>query len=112
LKGPTRKKIGDPRGGGWVGQRPKKDWGQIFSDVFFVVFLNSPHRETPKKRDKKFRHNFFSKRFFCSVFELPSLKHPKTQKKIRGKPDIGAFVDFFGKRFLYGLFAKCFVWCF
>jgi hypothetical protein len=73
------KKIGDPRGG-WVGQRPKKDWGQIVLKRFFIVFLNSPHRQPPKNVIKKvekkigfgllvnffvktFRHDFFAKRF-------------------------------------------------
>jgi hypothetical protein len=74
------KQIGDPRGG-WVGQRPKKNQGQIhFLDISFSTFLNSPHRETHKKnvikeiRNKSvlgfcrfflttFRHEFFVKRF-------------------------------------------------
>jgi hypothetical protein len=44
-----KKKTGDPRGW-WVGQSTKKDWGLrfIFFDIFLIVFLNSPHRETPK----------------------------------------------------------------
>jgi hypothetical protein len=47
-QGAGKKKTGDPRGG-WVGQSTKKDWGQIyFFDIYFIVFLNSPHRETPK----------------------------------------------------------------
>jgi hypothetical protein len=38
---------------GWIlgGQKGTKA-GRFFS-IFFVVFLNSPHREMPKKRDKK-----------------------------------------------------------
>jgi hypothetical protein len=55
-RGRQKKKIGDPRHarGGWVGQSTKKDWGQIyFFDIFFVVFLSSPHRETPKSVIKK-----------------------------------------------------------
>jgi hypothetical protein len=80
-KGPAKKKVGDPRGG-WVGQSTKKDWGQIyFFDIFLIVFLNSPHQETPKNVIKKirekvifgflveflaktFRHDFFCKTFF------------------------------------------------
>jgi hypothetical protein len=48
IKGPAKKNIGDPRGG-WVGQSTEKDQGQIyFLDIFLIVVLNSPHRETPK----------------------------------------------------------------
>jgi hypothetical protein len=52
------KKInpGDPRGG-WVGgSEAKKDLGSdLFFRYVFIVFLNSPHRETPKNVVKKNR---------------------------------------------------------
>jgi hypothetical protein len=68
--------IGDPRGG----SEAKKGPGPDFLEIFFVVFLNSPHGETPKnaipKKSRKngfesfvdffvktFRHDFFAKRF-------------------------------------------------
>jgi hypothetical protein len=42
------RRIDDLLGGGWAGQRLKKDQGQIYaSDIFLVVFSNSPRRETP-----------------------------------------------------------------
>jgi hypothetical protein len=80
MQGAAQKQIGDPRGG-WVGQRPKKDQGQIFfSDILLMMFLNSPHREMSKNVINKiektsvldfcrffvktFRHDFFVKRFF------------------------------------------------
>jgi hypothetical protein len=63
----------------------------LFFSIFFIVFLNSPHRETPKNvinknREKigfgflveffvkTFRRDFFQN-VFCSAFELPSLKN-------------------------------------
>jgi hypothetical protein len=48
-RGRQNKKIGDPRGG-WVGQRPKKDHGQIFFRFFFfnLVVLNSLTEKRPK----------------------------------------------------------------
>jgi hypothetical protein len=72
--------------------------------IFFVVFLKSPHRETPKNVIKKNREKvgfgflveffeklfdtiFFAKRF-CSVFELPSPKNtrkPDKTKKVEEK---------------------------
>jgi hypothetical protein len=80
-QGAGKKKVGDPRGG-WVGQSTKeRDGVRFFSDIFLIVFLNSPHRETPKNVIKKnrekigfrflvdffvktFRHDFFCKTFF------------------------------------------------
>jgi hypothetical protein len=78
-----------------VGRSKKKDWGQIFLGDIFVVFLTSPHREAPKNVRKTIREKvgfgfwsnfltrFFCKTFFCSVFELPSLKN--TQKRDKTK---------------------------
>ena len=64
-KGPPKTNR-DPRGG-WVGQRPKKEQGQIcFFDIFLMVFLNSPHREAPKKRDQKNREKMVLD--FLSIF--------------------------------------------
>jgi hypothetical protein len=48
-KGPPKKKIGDPRGE-WVGQKPKKDQGQIhFFDILFMVFFLTPLTEKRPK---------------------------------------------------------------
>jgi hypothetical protein len=87
------------------------------------VFLNSPHRETPKnvikeKSKKKpvsdFLSNFLLKLFLC-VFELPSLrntrKRDKTQK-IEGKLTSKFLSIFLGKvfnmdflqKYFYGVF--------
>jgi hypothetical protein len=87
--------------------------------MLFIVFLNSPHRETPKNVIEKNREEVglgffrrsYCKMFFCSacVFELPSLrntrKHDKT-KKSQGKTDIEIFVDLFWERFSTGLFTQ------
>jgi hypothetical protein len=68
--------------------------------IFFIVLLNSPHRQTPKKNKEKVGFGllviFFGKNFstrfvlqnvFYSAFELPSLKKKTenaiTQKKSR-----------------------------
>jgi hypothetical protein len=57
-KGPP-KKNGDPRGG-WVGQRPKKDWGQIyFFDVFCRVF-ELPSPRNAQNRDKEIEKKMYS----------------------------------------------------
>jgi hypothetical protein len=58
------KKIGDPRGGWWVGgseaQKKRKKrtrvegWVYIFL-IFFMVFLNSPQPRNTQKRDKKIK---------------------------------------------------------
>jgi hypothetical protein len=98
---------------GWVaGSEAKKGPGSdLFFDICFVVLLNSPHRETPQNREIGFGFfvDSFVKRFFCSVFELPSLRNTRGRDKTksRGKTDIEIFVDFFGKRFRHGLFAFC-----
>jgi hypothetical protein len=72
----------------------------FFFRLFFVVFLNSPHRETPKNVIKQFRekvgfgflieffvktfrHDFVCKTFFCSVFELPSLRNTRKRDKTK-----------------------------
>jgi hypothetical protein len=51
-----QQKVGDPRGG-WVGQRSKKDQGQIYFFIFFygVFELSSPRnaQKRNKKIDKK-----------------------------------------------------------
>jgi hypothetical protein len=78
-KGPAhKKKPGTPVVGGWVRVR-KRDGVRFVSSIFFIVFLDSPHRETPKNVIKKiektsvldFWSNFlknFSTLFFCKKF--------------------------------------------
>jgi hypothetical protein len=67
--------------------------------MFLIVFLNSPHRETPKNVRKKNREkvgfgflvNFLLKLFdtiflqnvFCSAFELPPLKNTRKRDKTK-----------------------------
>jgi hypothetical protein len=63
-RGRQKKKVGGPRGG-WVGQRPKKDQGQIYLfDIFCGVFeLPSPRnsqKRDKKKTDKKMVLDFWS----------------------------------------------------
>jgi hypothetical protein len=70
-KGRQKKNIGDPRGG-LVGRSTKKDKGGIyFFDIFVIVFLNSPHRETPKNVIKIFSRKsrfWIFGRIFCNFF--------------------------------------------
>jgi hypothetical protein len=72
LKGPPKKQIGDLRGE-WVGQWPKKDQGSDFPPFLLMVFLNSPHRETPKKKkvikknQKNRFYNFWSNFLFDTI---------------------------------------------
>jgi hypothetical protein len=54
---------------------------------------------------KTFRHDFFD--FFCSVFELPSLRNTRKRDKINWN-----FCRFFGESFRHGLFVKICPWCF
>jgi hypothetical protein len=117
-KGPPQKK----RPPWWVGRsEAKKGPGSDLFRFCFMVFLISPHRETPKNVIKENREKVglgFSKRFFLqnvffSVFELPSLRNTRNRdktKKSRGKTDIEIFGFFFG--LFFGLFAKIFLWCF
>jgi hypothetical protein len=79
---PIKNKIGDPRGG----VRGQKRTGVrfIFSIFFLIVFLTSPHRETPKN----------------------------AIKKISRKVGFGLLVECFVKSFRQGVFAKIFLWCF
>jgi hypothetical protein len=70
--------FGDPRGG-WVGQSTKKDPGQKTNpDIFLVVFLTSPRRETPKNvSEKKSRKSRF---WICGrTFQGASKKKQKTK---------------------------------
>jgi hypothetical protein len=79
------KKVGDPRGG-WVRIR-KRTRVTFFLNIFFIVFFNSPHRETPKN----------------------------VIKKNREKVGFGFLVEFFVKTFRHDFFQKhekCFSWCF
>jgi hypothetical protein len=88
---PPKQKVGDPRGG-WVGQRPKKDRGQIYFLIcFYGVFLLPPLTEKKSRKTcfgffvgflvKAFRHDFFQN-VFCSAFELPPPKKRDKTKKI------------------------------
>jgi hypothetical protein len=52
---------------GWVGQRPKKDQGQIFPRYLFVMFLICPHREKIEKESGKNRFGIFVD-FFVKTF--------------------------------------------
>jgi hypothetical protein len=54
----------------------------LFFDIFLIVFLNSPHRETPKN----------------------------VINKNREKIGFGFLVELFGKGFRHGLFVKLFLW--
>jgi hypothetical protein len=100
LQGAGKKITGGPRGG-WVGQSKKRDGVRFIFLIFFIVFLNSPHRETPKNvikqnqeksvldfwsnfLQKLFDTMFFAKRFFC-VFELPSLKNTRKRDKKKSR---------------------------
>jgi hypothetical protein len=90
----------EPRGG-WVGQMPKKDQGQICFRFWLCGVISPPSRETPQKRDKKIDENFgfgfscFVKslwtRFFCKMFsvvffELPSPRNtPKREKEKKSR---------------------------
>jgi hypothetical protein len=60
--------------GGWV-RGPKQKRVRFIPLIFFVVFLNPPHRETPENAKKNwgffvdffvktFRHDLFVKRFW------------------------------------------------
>jgi hypothetical protein len=117
-----------------VGQRPKKDQGQIyFFDIYFIaiVFLNSPHRETPKNVIKKnrekigfgflveffvqvFRHDFLLQNVFFSAFEVPSLKNTRKRdktKKVEEKLTSKFLSKFWGK-FSTRYFTKICSWYF
>jgi hypothetical protein len=53
-KGHSKKKVTDLGVVGWfLGGQKSTRVGQICFRVFFIVFLNSPHRETPKNVIKK-----------------------------------------------------------
>jgi hypothetical protein len=52
--GPAKKMSVTPVVGGWVRAR-KRDGVSFFPGYFFIVFLNSPRRETPKNVIEKNR---------------------------------------------------------
>jgi hypothetical protein len=131
VKGPAKKKVGDPRGG-WVDQYEKGMGSNYIFRIFYRVFeLPSPRNAQKRDKRKSKRNRFFwifgrifcvfSTRcflqnvFFC-IFELPSLRNPTPEnaikQKCRGKTNTEIFVDFFGKSFRHGLFAKICLWCF
>jgi hypothetical protein len=68
--------------GGWV--RVRKRMGSDLFFVFFIVFVNSPHRETPKN----------------------------VIKQNREKIGFGFLVEFFVKTFRHDVFCKTFFLCF
>jgi hypothetical protein len=64
------------------GSEAKKGLGSDFLfRFFFIVFLNSPHRETPKNVIKQIR------KYFYGVFELalPRNAQKRTKNKSRKK---------------------------
>jgi hypothetical protein len=108
LKGHSKRNPTDPDVVGWfLGGQKSTRVGQFFD--FFVVFLNSPHRETPKNVRKKSRTkrfwillSIFLQNVFCSVFELPSLRNTRKldkTKKVEKNLTSNFLVDFFGKSF-------------
>jgi hypothetical protein len=94
----------------------KKGPGSDLFSIFFVVFLNSPHRETPKnvikKIDKKSVWDFvtiFLQNVCCCIFELPSLRNTLNRdkpKKVEEKLTSKILPIFWGKVFDMGLFTK------
>jgi hypothetical protein len=77
----SKKKVTDLDVVGWfLGGQKSTRAGQVFFRDFFIVFLNSPHRETPKNVMKTNREKigfgffwsifliFFSTRFFVKRF--------------------------------------------
>jgi hypothetical protein len=113
-----------------VPRGPKKyqGWSVLFSR-FFIVFLNSPHRETPKNVIKKNREKIgfgffwsiflknFSTRFFCKTFfvvllnsphqETPknAIKTKKVEEKLISK-NLSVFWEFSRKKFSTWTFYK------
>jgi hypothetical protein len=82
-RGTQKKKVTDPYVVGWfLGGQKSTRAGQIFFREFFIVFLNSPHRETPKNVIKENRLN-------------------------REKIGLGFFCRFFCKSFRHDFFVKC-----
>jgi hypothetical protein len=127
----SKKKPDGPLRGWLVPRRLKKYQGWLdFFPRFFIVFLNSPDRETPKNVIKKNREKIgfgffcrflknFSTRFLCKTFFAVFLNSHRYEtpenaikQKNRGKTDIEIFVDFLriflGKGFRHGLVAKIF----
>jgi hypothetical protein len=104
--GRQNKKSVTPVVGGWVRGQKRTRVRFIFL-IFFMVFLNSPHRETPKnvikKIDKKSVSDFWSifleklfdtiflSNVFCCVFELPLPRNVRrrTKKKTGKEKKVG-----------------------
>jgi hypothetical protein len=113
--------------GGWV-RVTKKGCGQIyFFTIVFVVFLNSYcSPRNAQKRDKKNREKIgfgfwveffdtiFVCIFFCSVFELPSLRNTRKRDKTKKVEEklTSEILSIFLKGFRHGLFTNMFLWCF
>jgi hypothetical protein len=53
LQGAAKNKSVTPVVGGWVGgsEAKKGPGSDLFVSIFFMVFLKSPHRETPKNKN-------------------------------------------------------------
>jgi hypothetical protein len=68
-KGHSKQNKDGPLRGWLVPRRPKKyqGWSDFWGD-FFIVFLNSPHRETPKNVIKKIEKQSVLD-FFVDFFE-------------------------------------------
>jgi hypothetical protein len=99
-KGPPKIKTGDPVVGGWVGQRPKKDQGQIYCFDIYIFkwyFLTPLTEKRPKTWYKKsreksvldfglifcktFRHDLFFKTFLVVLLNSPRWETPGTAIK-------------------------------
>ena len=112
--------------GGWVRVR-KRIRVRFFFNIYFIVFLNSPHRETPKNVIKQnrekigfgflveffvktFGHDFFCKTLY-NVLELPSLRNTRKRDKTK-KAEEKLTSNFLGKvfdtdflpKYFYGVF--------
>jgi hypothetical protein len=124
-RGRRKMKTKNRRPPWWVGgsEAEKAPGSDFFPKILCGVFLLPSPRNAPKRDKRKPRKNrvlffvaFFVKTFrhdfpqnvFCSVFELPLLRNTRKRDKTKksGGTEIEIFVDFFGKSFRHGLFAK------
>jgi hypothetical protein len=101
-RGRQNQKSVTPVVGWWVRVQKRGGVRFVFFDIFLVVFLNSPHRETPKNVIKEnqeqigfgflveffgkfFRHDVFCMTSFFSAFQLPSLRNTRKREKTKKK---------------------------
>jgi hypothetical protein len=84
-KGPAKKRTKNRRPPWWVGgsEYEKGLGSDLFVNIFLIVFLSFPHRETPKNVINKFRE----------------------------KVGLGFLVEFFVKAFRHDVFCKTFFLC-